>query len=57
MSLRITQLITHLQPEDAYTLIESLEQLRNALMQTYGDDIRAMLQEAASQDRNEDEPF
>lgn len=47
MSMRIHKLTTHLQPEEAYTLIEFLDQLRDVLMQTYGEEIMAMLQEAS----------
>ena len=47
MTMRVNTLVTHLRPEDAYTLIEFLDQLRAALMQTYGDEIRALLQEAS----------
>jgi hypothetical protein len=46
MSMRIHKLTTYLQPEEAHTLVEFLDQLRDTLMQTYGDEIRAMLQEA-----------
>lgn len=47
MTMRIHTLITHLQPEDAYTLIEILDQLRDALMQAYGVEITTMLKEAS----------
>ena len=62
MTMRVSTLITHLRPEQAHTLIECLEQLRDALLQTYGQDIRALLQEAAasheSSDADDDEvPF
>ena len=46
MSMRVNTLITHLRAEDAHTLIEFLDQVRDALMQTYGGEIRAMLREA-----------
>ena len=45
MSMRINTIVTHLRPEDAHTLIEFLDQVRAVLMQTYGRDIEAMLQE------------
>ena len=62
MSMRIHKLTTYLQPEDAYTIIEFLDQLRDMLMQTYGDEIRVMLQEASRnnptpKEWNDDEPF
>lgn len=47
MSMRIDKLTTYLRPEDAYTVIEFLDQMRDRLLQTYGDDIRAMLREAS----------
>jgi len=34
----------------AYTLVEFLDQLRDMLMQTYGDEMRAMLQEASQRE-------
>ena len=62
MSMRVNTIITHLRAEDAYTLIEFLDQVRDALIQTYGDDVKAIL--AASQRASQqplwgedDEPF
>ena len=53
--------MTHLRPEDATTLIEFLDQLRDVLMQNYGDEIMAMLQEASIREPQtgevDDEPF
>ena len=46
MIMRVNKIITHLRPEDAYTVVEFLDQLREVLMQTYGDDIATILQEA-----------
>ena len=46
MIMRVNKIFTHLQPGDAYVLIEFLDQLREVLMQTYGDDITTMLKEA-----------
>lgn len=48
MTMRINTVVTHLRPEDAHTVIEFLDQLRYVLMQNYGNDIRAMLQEATT---------
>jgi hypothetical protein len=48
MSMRIHQLATHLGPEEAFTLIEFLDQLRDLLMDTYGDDIGVMLRQASA---------
>lgn len=61
MSLRVTTLVTHLSAEDALTLIEFLDQLRDVLMRSYGEDMRAMLQAATIRkpewaDRDDD-PF
>lgn len=62
MSLRVNTLVTHLSPEDALTLVEFLDQVRDVLMRSYGEDIRAMLKEARTSrkpawgDRDED-PF
>ena len=49
MTMRVNQITTHLRPEDAYTIVEFLDQLRAMLMQTYGDEIVALLQEASQQ--------
>ena len=48
MSMRIHKLATHLRPEEAFTLIEFLDQLRDVLMHTYGEDIGAMLRQASA---------
>lgn len=48
--MRVNKIVTHLQPGEAYTLVEFLDQLREVLMQTYGDDITTMLQEASQRD-------
>lgn len=53
MSLRVNTLVTYLRAEDALTLIEFLDQLRDMLMRTYGEEIRAMLHEASPPDRCE----
>lgn len=47
MTMRVSRITTYLRPEDAYTLVEFLDQLREMLMQTYGEEIVAMLQEAS----------
>ncbi len=47
MTMRVATLVTHLQPAEAHTLIEFLDQLRDMLLQTYGDDIKTLLQEAS----------
>ena len=59
--MRIHTIVTHLRPDDAHTLIEFLDQLRAVLMQTYGPDIKAMLQECCTQytgsEDDDDVPF
>ncbi len=60
--MRVNKIVTYLQPGEAYTLVEFLDQLRDVLMQTYGDDITAMLKEASQEDTlvdygERDEPF
>ena len=50
MSMHVSKIITHLRPDEAYTLVEFLDQLRDMLMQTYGDEMRAMLQEASQRE-------
>jgi hypothetical protein len=61
MSMRVNKIVTHLRPDDAYTLIEFLDHLRDVLMQTYGDEINAMLREASPREAQtgemDDEPF
>jgi hypothetical protein len=47
MIMRVNKIVTHLQPGEAYMLVEFLDQLRDVLMQTYGDDITTMLKEAS----------
>lgn len=49
MTLRVHKLATHLRAEDAYTVIELLDQLRDVLMAVYGDEIADMLREATQQ--------
>ncbi len=46
MTMRINTIVTHLRAEDACTIIEFLDQLRAMLVQTYGKEIKIMLQEA-----------
>jgi len=44
MTMRVNKITTYLRPEDAHTIIEFLDQLREMLMQTHGDEITALLQ-------------
>jgi hypothetical protein len=48
MSMRIHKLATYLQADQAYTVIELLDQVRAALVEAYGDEIGAMLQQASA---------
>ena len=62
MSMRVNTVITHLRAEDAITLIEFLDQLRDVLATTYGPDIMAMMrqvdaQRQAAQASDVDVPF
>jgi hypothetical protein len=50
MSMRVSSLVTHLGAHDALTVIEFIDQLRDMLIETYGDQIRAMLHEASLPD-------
>jgi hypothetical protein len=47
MSMRIHRLATTMQAEEAYTLVEFLDQLREVLMHAYGDEITRMLAQTA----------
>jgi len=53
MSMRVNKIVTYLRPEDAYTLIEFLDQLRDMLMASYGDEVRTMLQQATPRQGSE----
>jgi hypothetical protein len=54
--MRVNTLVMHLEPDQAYALIEFIDQLRERLLESYGDNIKAMLQEATAQtSRDEDD--
>jgi hypothetical protein len=63
MSMRVNTIITHLRAEDAITLIEFLDQLREVLARTYGREIMDLMQrvgaqqEAAQSPDDADVPF
>ena len=62
MSMHVHKLSTHLRPEEAITLIEFLDLLREVLIQAYGDDITELLRQATTVARprnqsDEKEPF
>ena len=46
--MRTHAIVTHPQPEHVYALIEFLDQLREVMMQTYGDEITTTRQEAST---------
>ena len=64
-SMRTHRLTTYLQAEQACTLIEFLDQVRDMLLETYGDDITTMLQQESAQQQQleprdlfgDEEPF
>ena len=47
--MRTHRLTTYLQAEEACSLIEFLDQVRDMLLETYGDDITTMLQQNSAQ--------
>jgi hypothetical protein len=47
MTMRVLKITTHLRADEAHTLIEFMDQLRAVLIDTYGDEITAMLREAS----------
>lgn len=53
MTMRVHTVITHCRAEEAMTLIEFIDQLRAMLIETYGDDIRALLQETSQREQRE----
>ncbi|MEJ2425587.1 MAG: hypothetical protein P8101_14210 [Candidatus Thiodiazotropha sp.] len=54
MSMKVTRLYTHWTPEEAHTIIEFLDRLRDQLCDIYADQIVSLLREACvSQDIDE----
>lgn len=51
MTMKLTQLTTHWDAGDAYCVITFLDELRDVLMATYGDDIGEMLKQASLNNR------
>jgi hypothetical protein len=45
MTMKITRLTTHWDPDEAHTIIEFLDRLRDELWETYGDDILVLLRD------------
>ena len=64
-SMRTHRLTTFLQAEQACSLIELLDQVREMLLEAYGDDITTMLQQTSAQQQprepmdlfDDEEPF
>jgi hypothetical protein len=48
MTMRLTQLTTHWTADEAHTVIEFLDMLRDILWAAYGDEIIAMLKESTN---------
>ena len=46
MSMKVTRLYTHWTPEEAHTIIEFLDRLRDQLCDIYADQIVSLLREA-----------
>ena len=55
MTMRFTQLTTYWNPEEAHTVIEFLDSLRDLLWATYGDEIIAMLKAESENNPDSDE--
>ncbi len=55
MSMKITRLRTYWSASEASSVIEFLDLLRDQLWDQYGEQITAMLQEAAAEQANDDE--
>lgn len=55
MTMRFTQLTTYWNADDANTVIEFLDELREVLWATYGDEIIEMRQAASESNSQEDE--
>lgn len=59
MTMRLIKIATRLSTDEAHTLIEFLDEVRDALMASYGQEIRSMLQQATTQEgpAEHDTPF
>lgn len=47
MPMKITRLLTHWDADEAHTIIEFLDRLRDELWETYGDDVIDLLRTAS----------
>lgn len=48
MSMKVTRLYTHWSPDEAHTIIEFLDHLRDQLVESYGDEIANYMREACA---------
>ncbi|MGD8594042.1 MAG: hypothetical protein PVF82_14515 [Gammaproteobacteria bacterium] len=55
MTMKFTQLTTYWNAEEAYTVIEFLDRLRDLLWATYGEEIVAMLKAESENNPDSDE--
>ena len=55
MSMKLTQLPTHYNADEAHTVIEFLDQLREILWAAYGEEIIEMLQAATENNPDDSE--
>jgi len=56
MTMRVNILVTHLNADEAHTLIAFLDQLREVLMNTYGNDIATLWEDSSRDDFDYDPP-
>lgn len=56
MTMKLMQLKTHWNADEAHAVISFLDELRELLWATYGDDIIEMLQDATSHNVQGDDP-
>jgi hypothetical protein len=54
--MRVNLLVTHLNADEAHTLIAFLDQLREVLMNTYGNDIAPLWEDSSRDDFDDDPP-
>ena len=57
VTTKLTQLTTHWDAADAYAVIAFLDELRNVLLASYGDDIAAMLKASSHDHRQQQFEF
>ncbi len=57
MTMKLTQLTTYWDADDAHTVITFLDELRDILWATYGEDIIDMLQAASNNNLGDSSPI